>query len=152
MQKLNRTLLDGIQKNSPLHLHQAAKEIRKHSKNLSSKQKGSANREQARLNLARKRRRIVNLRKEFHCKTALELARAYDFVAVKDLNIKAMQRLWGRKISDLGHGSFLGVLDGMLHKHGGQMVKIDRFYPSSKQCSVPTCLHILPELPLQVRS
>ncbi|MCL2459577.1 MAG: transposase, partial [Desulfobulbus sp.] len=85
-------------------------------------------------------------------KTALGLARAYDFVAVEDLNIKAMQRLWGRKISDLGHGSFLGILDWMLRKHGGQMVKIDRFYPSSKQCSVPTCLHILPELPLQVRS
>ncbi|MCL2459047.1 MAG: transposase, partial [Desulfobulbus sp.] len=43
--------------------------IIKLSKNLSSKQKGSANRERARLDLARKRRRIVNLRKEFHCKT-----------------------------------------------------------------------------------
>ncbi|MDR3164280.1 MAG: transposase [Synergistaceae bacterium] len=63
--------------------------------------------------------------------------------------MKAMQRLWGRKISDLGHARFLKILAWQMYKHGSRCAKINRFYPSGKTCS--SCLHVLPELLLNVR-
>jgi len=134
---------------SPLYLRRASSRLKKLSKKLSSKKRGSKNRNKARLNLAREHRNIANRRRDFHYKLALELARRYAFIFVENLNIKAMQRLWGRKISDLGHARFLSILDWEMHKNGCRGTKIDRFYPSSKTCSI--CLHVLPELPLPVR-
>ena len=43
---------------------------------------------------------------------------------------KAMQRVWGRKISDLAFSEFVNILN-----YKTNVVKIDRFYPSSKTCS-----------------
>jgi putative transposase len=77
------------------------------------------------------------------------LAIRYAFIFVEDLNIKAMQRMWGRKISDLGHAQFLNILGWEMYKHGSEGTRINRFYPSSKTCS--SCSYVLPELPLSVR-
>jgi putative transposase len=66
---------------------------------------------------------------------ALALVVRYAFIFVENLNMKAMQRMWGRKISDLGHAQFLNTLAWQMHKNGSQGAKIDRFYPSSKTCS-----------------
>ncbi|MEZ2272509.1 MAG: RNA-guided endonuclease InsQ/TnpB family protein [Microcoleus sp.] len=65
------------------------------------------------------------------------------------LNLKGMQRLWGRKISDLAFGEFLQILEWVSKKKGKQVVFIDRWYPSSKTCS--HCGHVLKELDLSVR-
>jgi putative transposase len=135
---------------SPLFMRQASGKIKTLSRKLSRKKRGSKNRNKARLDLARMHRRIANQRRDFHYKLALDLARRYAFIFVEDLNMKAMQRLWGRKISDLGHAQFLNILGWEMHKNGCQGAKIDRFYPSSKTCS--GCLYVLPELPLSVRT
>lgn len=144
------TTSDGEKIESPLFMRQASDEIKRLSRKLSKKKRGSKNRTKARLNLARKHRKITNHRKDFHYKLALDLARRYAFIFVEDLNMKAMQRLWGRKISDLGHSQFQNILSWEMYKNGCQGTKIDRFYPSSKTCSA--CLHVLPELPLSARS
>ncbi|XZO00192.1 MAG: RNA-guided endonuclease InsQ/TnpB family protein [Microcoleus sp.] len=65
------------------------------------------------------------------------------------LNLKGMQRLWGRKISDLAFGDFLQIIEWVSKKKGKQVVFIDRWYPSSKTCS--HCGHVLKELDLSVR-
>ena len=80
----------------------------------------------------------------------MRLAREYDVVYLEDLNIKAMQRLWGKKISDLGHGNFVNVLKHQCNKHGSLVFEIDRFYPSSKTCSA--CCSIKKDLSLRERS
>jgi putative transposase len=143
------TASDGEKIESPLFMRRASGKIKKLSRKLGKKKRGSKNRDKARLNLARAHRKIANQRKDFHFKVALALAVRYAFVFIGDLNIKAMQRMWGRKISDLGHAQFLNILAWQMYKHGAQGAKIDRFYPSSKTCS--SCLYILPELPLSVR-
>ena len=66
-----------------------------------------------------------------------------------DMGMKAMQKLWGRKISDLGFSEFVNVLEYQCSKTGSIVVKISRFYPSSKTCS--HCGHVLDNLPLSVR-
>jgi putative transposase len=143
------TTSEGEKIESPLFMRNSSNKIKKLSRHLSGKKQGSRNRFKARLDLARAHRKIANRRRDFHYKLALELARRYSFIFVEDLNMKAMQRMWGRKISDLGHAEFLNILAWQMYKHGSQGVKIDRFYPSSKTCS--DCRSVLEELPLSVR-
>jgi putative transposase len=144
------TTSDGEKIESPMFMREASVKIKRQSRRLSKKKRGSKNRKKARLNLARTHRKIANQRKDFHFKLALDLTRRYVSIFVEDLNMKAMQRLWGRKISDLGHAQFLNILNWQMHKNGCQGTKINRFYPSSKTCS--SCSHILAELPLSVRA
>ena len=135
---------------SPLFFKRNAKLLKILSQKLSRKKPGSSQSRKARLALARGHRRTANQRRDFHFKTALALAKGYAAVIVEDLNLKAMQRLWGQKISDLGHAAFLNVLSWECFKNGSRFLKIDRFYPSSKTCS--KCGYVLAELPLSVRS
>ncbi|MEA5516250.1 transposase, partial [Nodularia sp. UHCC 0506] len=65
------------------------------------------------------------------------------------LNLKGMQRLWGRKISDLAFGEFIQILEWVAKKKNKLLVFIDRWYPSSKTCS--SCGHVLESLDLSVR-
>ena len=59
-----------------------------------------------------------------------------------------MTRLWGRKMSDLAHGEFVGKLEYVARKYGVTVHKIDRFYPSSKTCE---CGYVNKELKLSDR-
>jgi len=61
-----------------------------------------------------------------------------------------MQRLWGRKISDLALGEFLEILTYVASKKGKQIIFISPWYPSSKTCS--HCGHVLSSLDLSVRA
>ncbi len=130
-------------------LREGLKEIRKLNKSLSRKKKGSHNRKRARFELARAHRRIADRRRDYHFKLAKELTEKYSLICVEDLNLKAMQKLWGRKISDLGHSQFVNILKYQCAKTGATVVEIPRFYPSSKTCS--NCGHVLDDLPLGVR-
>ena len=143
------TASDGNDFVSPLFFAQNAKSIKQANRKLSSKKRGSNNRKRARLELARLHIRTANQRKDFHFKTAKSIAEQYATICIEDLNIKAMQMLWGRKISDLGHTSFVNILKYQCSKYGSTVVEIPRFYPSSKTCSA--CGHLLEELKLSTR-
>jgi transposase len=77
------------------------------------------------------------------------LCAKYAVICIEDLNIKAMQQLWGKKISDLSHGSFVNILKYAAYVTGTEVIEISRWYPSSKTRSV--CGHVLAELPLNAR-
>ena len=47
-----------------------------------------------------------------------------------------MKSLWGRKVSDLGFADFVAKLKYIAAKKGIKIVYIDKWYPSSKTCSV----------------
>jgi len=144
------TASDGNDIKSPLFFKQGSKEIKKLNRALSSKKKGSNNRKRARLDLARGYKHIANRRKDFHFKLAKELAEKYAAICIEDLNLKGMQRLWGRKISDLGFANFVKVLEYQCKKAGTELIKIDRFYPSSKTCS--ECGFVYKDLTLAERT
>jgi putative transposase len=133
----------------PEFFKKGLKSIRKASKNLSRKRKGSKNRIRARKNLARVHKKIANQRKGYHFKLAKYLAETYSSLFFEDLNIKAMQKIWGRKISDLGFSSFLNILQYYSEKTGSVIKKIDRFYPSTKTCS--SCEYVFNGLSLKDR-
>ena len=128
---------------SPLYFMQSISRLRLLSKILSSKKKGSNHRKQAKLNLARLHRKISNQRSDFFFKLAQDLI-GYDNIFIEDLNLKAMQMLWGRKISDVSFSKFVKILETKTN-----IIKIDRFYPSSKTCS--KCGYIYHDLSLKER-
>ena len=143
------TCSDGSKIESPQFLKQSLNTLKQASRKLSKKQKGSASREQARKNLVRKYEKVVNRRTDWFWKLAHDLTDKFDLLCFETLNLKGMQRLWGRKISDLAFANFLKILEWVALKKGKQVVFIDRWYPSSKTCS--HCGHVLESLDLSVR-
>ena len=127
---------NGHDIDSPEFFKQSINAIKQANRNHSRKRKGSNNRERARLNLARNHRKIDHQRADFHWKLAHELTDEYDEIHLEDLNLKGMKSLWGRKVSDLGFADFVKKLVYIASKKGVKITFIDKWYPSSKTCSV----------------
>ena len=120
---------------SPQFFKRSLNVIKRASRKHSTKRKGSANRQHARLNLARKHRTIEHQRSDFHWKLAHQLTDEYDEIRLEDLNLQGMKALWGRKVSDLAFGEFVQKLVYIAAKKGVKIRFINRWYPSSKTCS-----------------
>ncbi|WP_445247014.1 RNA-guided endonuclease InsQ/TnpB family protein [Microcoleus sp. OTE_8_concoct_300] len=143
------TISHGTKIESPQFLKQSINAIKTASCQHSQKRKESANRERARKNLVRKHEDVANRRCNWFWKMAHELTDKFDVLCFETLNIKGMQRLWGRKISDLAFGEFLQILQWIATKKGKHVVFLWRWYPSSKTCS--DCGHVLESLDISVR-
>ena len=129
------TASDGTRTQSPLFFSRNIRKVKKANRNLSGKQKGSNNRHRASVNLARVHRRIANQRRDYHWRLAYQLCREYDFLCFETLNIKAMQQVWGRKISDLGFSDFLTIVAYVAKKTDTGFKKLDMWEKTSKTCS-----------------
>jgi putative transposase len=143
------TCSEGFEIKSPLFLKQSLKELTLANRNHSRKTKRSNGRERARQNLVRVHEKITNRRRDWFWKLAHQLTDQYDYLFFETLNLKGMKRLWGRKISDLAFAEFLKIVDFVATKKRKVVSYIDRWYPSSKECS--KCHHVLDKLPLDVR-
>ncbi len=144
------TASDGNDVVSPQFFKQGQNEIKRLNRLLSSKKKGSHNRKRTRRQLALTSKKIADRRKDFHFKLAKQISEEYETICIEDLNIKGMQKLWGKKISDLAFSSFVNVLKYQSSKTGSVVVEIPRFYPSSKTCHV--CGYVKADLTLKDRS
>ncbi len=119
----------------PLFLHDVLHRVRQLNRSLSRKVEGSHNRERTRWLLGRTHMRVADQRRDFHFKLANALCDSFDVLVIEDLHIAAMQRLWGRKVSDLGFTKFVAILQHIALKRGKLMVRIDRFEPTTVRCS-----------------
>jgi putative transposase len=133
------TLSNGDDIQSPLFLLNARKELRKLSQQLSSKKLGSNNWNKARIRLAKLHQKIVNKRRDWFWKLSHKLCDTYDVMCFETLNLKGMQRLWGRKIGDLAFSSFLEILQTVAAIKGKKIVFVDKWFASSKLCSSCGC-------------
>ena len=144
------TLSDGTTVENPLFLKQGLKELRRRSRALSKCQKGSNHRVARRRDLERCHERIRNRRDDWQWKTCHDLCRRYGTICIEDLSLLGMTRLWGRKVNDLAFGAFVQKLEHVASKYGTKVVKVNRFYPSSKTCNV--CQYVNERLSLRDRS
>lgn len=138
------TLDEQSEIESPLFHLKNLSQQKKLNRNLSKKKKGSSNRKKAKFLLAKLHIKTANQRRDYFHKLSNQLAKEYDTIFMEDLNMKAMQMMWGRKISDLAFSEFVNILE-----YKTNVVKIDRFFPSSKTCS--HCGHVLKELNPKIR-
>ena len=128
------TASDGKDIISPLFFAQNSVAIKKACKNLSSKKKSSSNREKAVLKLARLYRKTFNQRHDFHFKLARQLCLEYETICIEDLNVKGMQRLYGKKIGDLAFSEFVNILKYEASKFNVNVIEVDRYFASSQIC------------------
>ena len=121
---------------SPEFFKRCLNAVKRANRNHCRKKQRSCNRERARLDFARTHRKIANQREDFHWKLAHQLTDEYDEIRLEDLNLRGMKALWGRKVSDLGFADFVLKLKYIASKKGVKIVCIDKWYPSSKTCSI----------------
>jgi putative transposase len=122
---------------SPNFLKKSEKKLIRKQRQYSTKKKGSNNQWKAKLKLARLYRKVRFQRKDFLHKLSYQLANENSVVICEDLAIKNMMEnhCLAKVISDQGWSQFIGYLEYKLNWTGGQLVKINRFAPSSQICS-----------------
>lgn len=128
---------DGEFANYPRYYRQSLEKLRKESRKLSKCQKGSNNRNKQRIKVARLHEKVANQRKDFLHKLSRKITNSYDAVCVEDLNMQGMSKAlnFGKSVADNGWGMFTTFLAYKLIEQGKQLVKLDRWFPSSKMCS-----------------
>lgn len=144
---------DGRTFDNPKNLKRSLDRLKFLQKRLSRKQKGSANRNKARIRVARLQEHIANRRKDnLHKIThALTHDSQVRTICMEDLNVKGMQRNHhlAQAVGDASFGTFLTLLEYKCKWYGVNLIKIDRFAPSSKTCG--KCGYIYKGLKLSER-
>ncbi len=142
---------DGVSIPAPRFLLKAQKRLARLQRKMSRRQPGSAGREKARKLVARQHEHVANQRKDFLHKTSHWLVHHYGLIGIEDLNVKDMviNHQLARAITDAGWGELRRQLAYKGAWYGTQVVVIDRFFPSSRTCSI--CSQVLPELALAER-
>lgn len=127
------------------------KKLKKLQRNLSRKQKGSKNREKARIKLARFEKYISNSRKDYIEKEALRLVSTYDVIGIEGLNLQGMMKFShnARNYVDASWYTFTQKLIWKSQFNNCVVIKSDKFYPSSRTCN--NCGYINHRLALKDR-
>ena len=125
--------------------------LKRLSRSFSKKTKGSVNRHKAKQKIAKLHARISFIRQNTLHQLTTDLTRRFHTIGIEDLNVKGMvkNRKLSRAISDMGFFEFRRQLSYKAEMRGGLIVIADRWYPSSKTCSV--CSTVQTTLPLSVR-
>ena len=131
------TLSTGETFAGPKALRTMLVRLRRLSRELSRKVKGSRNRSKARMKLARLHARIANLRRDSLHQLTTSITRRFHLIGIEDLNVKGMlgNPCLSRAIADMGFGELRRQIMYKAAWRGGQVVVADRWYPSSKTCS-----------------
>ncbi len=145
------TLSTGEKIANPKTFDKHYRRLRNAQKKLSRKEKTSRNREKARRKVAKIHNRIKDTRLDHLHKVTTRLLRENQTIVVEDLSVRNMvkNRKLARAISDCGWGELVRQLEYKCRWYGRTLVKIDRYYPSSKRCS--NCGYVAEKMPLSIR-
>ena len=144
-------LSTGEHVGNPKFFHKDEKKLAKAQRRLAKKKKGSKNRQKARLKVARIHAKIADRRADYQHKLSIRIIRENQTICVEDLSVKNMVKnhSLAKSISDVGWGEFVRQLDYKAKWYGRTLIKIEKWYPSSKRCH--HCGHVLASLALDVR-
>ena len=113
-----------------------AKKLKKAQQHLSRKQKDSNGFEKQKLKVAKIHEKIASCRLDTLHKVSFQLVNQYDLISIEDLNVKGMikNHKLSKHIADASWGNFVTLLQYKCDWYGKKLVKVNRFYPSSKTC------------------
>ncbi|WP_459960930.1 RNA-guided endonuclease InsQ/TnpB family protein [Nocardia sp. IFM 10818] len=135
---------------NPRHLRRAERRLARAQKALSRKEKGSHNRDKARVRVARLNRKVRETRLDHHHKLARRLIHDNQVVAVEDLAVSGLARTrLAKSVHDAGWATLTRLLAEKAAQSGREVVRIDRWFPSTRTCSA--CGLVGDRKPLHVR-
>jgi putative transposase len=143
---------DGNVAEYPQYYRKSMKKLAKEQRKLDKRKVGSKNREKQRIKVAKLQEHTANQRKDFQHKKSRKIANFYDLVCIEDLNMQGMSKHnhFGKAVHDNAWGTFTRMLEYKLADAGKQLVKVSRWFPSSKTCSV--CGHKKDKFPHWIRT
>ncbi|MDO7267886.1 transposase [Shouchella clausii] len=128
---------EGKKANYPKFYRQMLDKLAIEQRKLSRKKKDSSNWNKQRIRVAKLQEKVANQRRNFLHHQSKELAANFDAVAIEDLDMKGMSQtlMFGKSVADNGWGMFTSFLQYKLSEQGKQLIKIDKWFPSTKTCS-----------------
>ena len=145
-------LSNGIVLDYPKFLLKNLDKLKEAQRKLSKCKIDSNNYKKRKQDLARLHVKIKNQRKDWLNKCIYSFVKNYDTVVIEDLDLKEMssKNHFGKKISDNSFGTFIIKLKSKLEQASKKLIKVNKYYPSSKRCS--KCGNILDILELSQRT
>jgi putative transposase len=122
----------------PKFYRKAEIKLKKEQRKLSRRKKGGKNRAKQRQKVAKLHEKVANQRKDFLHKLSRKITSNYNAVIIEDLNMRSMAQglKLAKSTNDNGFGMLKAFLEYKLKEQGKYLVKIDKWYPSSKRCHV----------------
>ena len=143
-------LSDGTKVDAPRTARKAAAKLRRAQKELARRRRGSANRERSRRKVAKCHARVGDTRRDWLHKLSTTIVRENQAVYVEDLAVSGLARTrLARSVHDAGWSTFVGMLAYKARRHGRTFARVDRWFPSTRACSV--CGAVGEARPLHVR-
>ena len=144
------TLSNGEKIENPKHYHARLRYLRQQQRCLARREKGSRRREKQRLRVGRAHARVRQARQAAIHGLTSRLVYEFDLIVIEDLNVRALARgRHARSMQEVAFGEIRRQLTYKCQWYGKVLETVDRWYPSSKTCSV--CRYKLDELRLDVR-
>jgi putative transposase len=128
---------DGIKFKNNRYTKRYERKLKKAQQHLSRKEKGSNGFEKQKLKVAKIHEKISSCRLDALHKVSYQLVKENDLIVVEDLNVKGMikNHKLSKHIADVSWGNFINLLNYKCDWYGKELVKVNRFYPSSKTCN-----------------
>lgn len=128
---------DGLHSGAPKFTYKYQRQLKKAGRKLSKKKKGSNGWQKQRIVVAKIHEKIANSRKDFLHKLTTNLVSENDVICVEDLNVSGMlkNRKLSKAVADVGIFELNRQIEYKAEWYGKQVVKISRWFPSTKTCS-----------------
>lgn len=138
------TLDSGEKIDAPRFYRRAERKLKRLQRKVSRCAKGSAGRKKARIALARQYQKVSNQRNDFLHKHSTKLIQDHDTICIEDLSVKGLVRTkLAKSFQDAALGTFLRMLEYKAAWGYRQVIRVSRWFPSTKMCHACGCLHHL---------